>query len=100
MKKTRSILAAALVAQSFLCFVLSLIYMKTKKGVANTCLALGIAGGLAGGFLLFDEYRTEVEKRRAFLDELDYEEDYDDFFMDDGEIDTIDCSIQSDEVAE
>lgn len=97
LKKTKSIIAATLLAQSFLCFILSLIYMKTRKGFSKTCAALGLAGGVAGGVLLFDEYRKELEKRRAYLEDLDYEEDYDDFFMDDGEIDDIDCSIQSDD---
>ena len=96
LKKTKSIIAAALVAQSFLCFVLSLIYMKTKKGVAKTCAALGLAGGFAGGLLLFDEYRKELDTRRAFLEDLDYEEDFDDFIIDD-ELDDIDCSIANDE---
>lgn len=98
LKKTKSILAACLVAQSMLCFVLSLIYMKTKKGVSKTCLALGIVGGLAGGALMFDEYRKELEKRRALLDDLDYEEDYDDYF-DEELAEDIDCSIQGDDDA-
>ena len=79
-KKTKPIIAATLLAQSFLCFILSLIYMKTKKGFSKTCAVLGFAGGIAGGALMFDEYRKELEKRRALLDDLDYEEDYDDFF--------------------
>ena len=97
LKKTKSIIAACLVAQSFLCFILSLIYMKTKKGFSKTCAVLGLAGGVAGGALLFDEYRKELEKRRELLSDLDYEEDYDDFFIDDEEIDDIDCSIQSED---
>ena len=96
-KKTKSIVAATLLAQSFLCFVLSLIYMKSKKSFSKTCAVLGFAGGIAGGALMFDEYRKELEKRRALLEDLDYEEDYDDFFMDDDAIDEIDCSIAEDE---
>ncbi len=96
-KKTKSIVAATLVAQSFLCFILSLIYMKTKKGFSKTCAVLGVAGGIAGGVILFDEYRKELAKRRAILEDLDYEDDEDDFFMDEGQIDDIDCSIQSDD---
>ncbi len=96
-KKTKSIIAATLLAQSFLCFVLSLIYMKSKKNFSKTCAVLGLAGGLAGGALMFDEYRKELEKRRALLEDLDYEEDYDDFFMDEDEIDEIDCSIAEDD---
>lgn len=99
-KKTQPIIAATLMAFSFLSFVLSLIYMKTQKGFSKTCAALGLASGVAGGFLMFDEYRKELDARRAFLEDLDYEEDYDDFLMDDGEIEDIDCSIAEDEIAE
>ena len=98
LKKTKSILAASLLGQSFICFILSLIYLKSQKGLSRTCAALGFAGGIAGGALLFDEYRKELENRRAYLEDLDYEDDFEDFFDDetDEDSDDIDCSIADD----
>ncbi len=99
-KKTKSIIAACLLAQSFLCFILSVIYMKSKKGFSKTCAILGVAGGLTGGILLFSEYRKKLAKRRAYLADLDYTDDeYEDFFGEDLD-DDISIHIDEEPIAE
>lgn len=100
LKKSKLIIGASLIAQAFSCLILALIYMKSKKNLSKTCFALGLAGGIAGFVLLFDEYRKQLANRRAFLDDIDYtDDDYDDFF-DDADVDEIDCSIQTEDEEE
>ena len=94
LKKSKLIIGATFIAQAFSCLVLGLIYMKSNKNLSKTCFVLGLIGGAAGGALLFDEYRKQLNLRREYLEDYDYpEDDFEDFFEDEA-VDDIDCSIQ------
>ena len=70
LKKSKLIIGATFIAQAFSCLVLGLIYMKSNKSLSKTCFALGCVGGLAGGALLFDEYRKQLKLRRERIERM------------------------------
>ena len=98
LKKSKFIAGIAFIAQSFTCFVMFLAYIKKKKGLGSTFLALSFVGGIAGLWLLYDEYKNMSESKLFDMESCDGDdedcEDYeDDLLPEDDGCDDIDMSI-------
>ena len=79
MKKFRPILGISLIVQSITFFVLSLVNIERKKNLAKAFAIFGAIGGVAGSWILYEEYKER--KNRKLLEEEIYDE-FDEFFED------------------
>ncbi len=75
MKESKFIAGVCLLAQSFTCLIMALVYGKKKKGLSGTFFALSAVGGLAGAWMLYDECKKLSESKLFDLDSCDCEEE-------------------------
>lgn len=82
MKRLKPILGITLLVQSITFFVLFLVNAEKKKNLAKAFAALSAVGAVAGGVLIFLDYRERKQLKTAeddMFDEFDeFLEDYDD----------------------
>ncbi|MBO4452346.1 MAG: hypothetical protein J5793_00270 [Clostridia bacterium] len=95
-KKFRLIIGISLCVQAITFFILALLNLEKKKALAATFAAIGAAGGVAGGVLIYKEIK---DRRRALEEDFD---DFDDFDFDDEDIDEDDilCSFDDEDEKE
>ena len=74
-KNSKFIAGVCLLAQSFTCLILALVYGKKKKGLSGTFFALSAVGGLAGAWMLYDECKNLSESKLFDLDSCDCEDE-------------------------
>ena len=102
MKNSKFIAGICLLAQSFTCLIMGLVYMKKKKGMAGTFMALSAVGGLAGGWMLYNECKKLSDSKLFDLECCDCEDEdcvCDELFNDDPNED-INFKILDEEAAE
>lgn len=81
MKNWKMIAGVALLVQAVSFVVLFVMLYQKKKSLANTFLAIGTAGGLAGSVLVLKEMKDQVAAReKAAMDACTFDEDDDDMF--------------------
>lgn len=74
-KNSKFIAGVCLLAQSFTCLILALVYGRKKKGLSGTFFALSAVGGLAGAWMLYDECKNLSESKLFDLDSCDCEDE-------------------------
>ncbi len=93
MKKIRLILGISLIVQSITFFILCLVNLEKKKGLAKSFGVFSALGGIAGVALLVSEYKNRKKLKVAEADL--YDEFSDDFEEFDVSEDDLVCSFEN-----
>lgn len=79
-KRSRLFVAIALLVQSFAFFIMFIILCAKKKSISAAFLAVSAMGGVAGGYLLYQE-KLDWDEEMKF-DALLEDEEFDDSIID------------------
>ena len=90
LNRTKFYAGITLLVQSVSFLAMFIMLCRKKKSIANVCLAVAAAGGVAGALLLFLDSRDELKRRKIIAARDACCSDYPDEFFDFSEPDTED----------